>query len=444
MVFGELSLTGSVPDKGIKIGSSGVHHCSRRRSGNADLSHKDQTAPQSYRLVKFFVQPSRKRFVTLTCNLIMENFRRESGSGKINVSVPGPLHREKFESLVRETISELYSNARYWDFFRSFNEDSIHDFISEYATRKAWYLINGEKAITGKTNDELRFRGMAENCFWEIQQKKLFNLQAEWRAGLITLDGVETTRDFLCWEYAISLCPFLEPVKQHEVELYLEYLNSPEYKEKNWLYHWQDYDIYKNAGADQELLPAWYRYYDSKMGTGYLMLLPDKIGAEEKKYIKAWKESVSRDELLNHYSENDHSTAPGPNLSVNYGTLDFFIRTFESRNLLRYFQAMELCPDDSAKEAQLQEALRILSRAGEKISLPQAEDWKEAVIMGAMSYKIRMIASNLLRVYEEYLFLTGNGIAPNDNCDKFEYEEQLSFAFAYRDQLRAGRKIING
>ncbi len=370
----------------------------------------------------------------------MEQNRGKRGTGNTEINNAGAFKKEQFESLVREIISELYSNARYWDFFKSFNEESVHDFITEFASRKAWYILNGERAVINKTKEGLCFREMAERCFWEIQQKKLFNLQAEWRAGVIELNGIESTRDFLCWEHAIAACPMLAPVKKHELELYKSYLLSGEYREKSWLYAWQDYDTYKNTVSEYDTVPAWYKFFDQKAGTSYLMLLPDKKGEQETRLIKALKETG---EDSNYEDSSFSHEFPGdlPELSMNYQSLDFFIRTFEGKNILRYFEAIEPTPQDSIAEAELQDALRILSKVNEPVKLPEASDWKQAVIEGARNYKMKQIISNLDGIYEEYLFRLENGISPREVSDRFEYEEQLSMALTYNTRLQKGRKL---
>lgn len=348
--------------------------------------------------------------------------------------------QQQFETLVREIINELYANARYWDFFKSFEEDSVHDFISEYAAKKAWYQVNGELILKKRNNDSLRFREMAERCFWEIQQKKLFNLQAEWRAGLIEIEQIAVTRDFLCWENAISICPFLDPVTQAEFNLYLEYLDSGTYAEKGWIYSWQDFEVFRNNNAYAEVTPAWYQYYDRKLGTGYLMLLPDKIGEQEKRYYEAWKLSQKVDQVSEYFQEEFNSRSPV--LSSNYQTLDFFIRTFESPRLLKIFQSVEPCPENAVAEAELHDAIRLLRSAQEPIPVSQSGDWKEAIKEAASRYRLQNLRSNLKSFFEEYRLMLTSGIIPNNPSDRFEYDERLSEALTYRERILAGRELI--
>lgn len=373
----------------------------------------------------------------------MDQFEGREHLSSRDEILSGMGRREQYQEIVKNTISELYGNARYWDFFKSFNEESVHDFIIEYASKKAWYLVNGNRILARRDNEQLRYRELAEKCLWEIQQKKLFNLQAEWRAGLKEIDGIQVTRDFLCWEKAITRCPFLEPVTKGELELYMDYIESGSYREKNWLNNWQDYDVFRNEAIGNDQMPAWYRHYDLKRGTGYLMLLPDKKGAEERTYLEAWK-SQSEFSGDQGFAEDEMLTGPMPNLYLNYETLDFFIKTFETKNLLKYFEAAECRPEDAAREVELQEALRILTRAGNGIQLPTASDWRDAVISGAKQYKNKKLLDNLPVVYENYLFRLHTGIAFNETGDDELYHEYLESALAYRDRVSEGKKLLEG
>lgn len=354
---------------------------------------------------------------------------------------PDPVRRARYEEIVKDTIRELYGNARYWDFFKSFNEESVHDFITEYASKKAWYLLNGDRMLSKKEREQFKFRDLAEKCFWEIQQKKLFNMQAEWRAGLIDIEGIEVTRDFYCWEKSITTCPFLEPVTSAELSLYMDYLESGTYIEKSWFYSWQDYESYNHINGGPDATPAWFKYYDSKIGTDYLLMLPDKKGDEEKKYLKSWR-NVNKDPNIESINEEEILTGSGPHLYVNYETLDFFINTFENKNLLGYFKASEIKPQDATIEAELQDAFRILNRANETVSLPPDADWRQAVIRGAIQYKIKRILANLPFVFDEYLFRLKTGISLNETEDDSVYQECLAFTSVYRQQVKEGKRIF--
>ncbi len=390
-------------------------------------------------------------FATLDCafrygaksNLFMSHFEGGSGFGlPQDELMPDVSRRERYAEIVKATITELYGNARYWEFFKTFNESSVHDFITEYASRKAYYLVNGNRLIHKNEKEQYRFREMAENCLWEIQQKKLFNLQAEWRAGLAEPQGITVTRDFFCWEKAIRKCTIISPITADEINLYLDYLESGLYNEKAWFYHWQDYETIKHSPDGREAIPAWYRYYDSKMGTDYLMMLPDKKGAEEKKYISLWRQFNGKQNDAD-LQEALLYDGTGPELHLNYETLDFFITTFENKNLLNYFRVAEKKPGEFREEEKLQDALRILQRAEKNVPLPPAADWKEAVIKGANNYKISQIFTNLPIVYDEYLFRIQSGIAFAETQDDSVFQEYVALTDLYRQQIQEGKRLFD-
>ncbi len=369
----------------------------------------------------------------------MKRQGRETGISANNQQAIKQVKREKFQEIVKETIGELYSNPRFWDFFKSFNEDSVHDFIIEYASKKAWYLVNGERILSGRDSEHFRFRDIAYLCLWEIQQKKLFNMQSEWRAGLIEIEEIKTTRDFLYWERAIARCPFLEPINAGEVELYKSYLNSDSYCEKNWFYNWQDYDIFRSEGSAEQIVPAWYRYYDEKIGTGYLSLLPDKKGLDEKECFNAWCESFGFDDGD---IEDDKQSRPLPNLHLNFETLNFFIQTFESRQVYKYFEAAECPPDHVRGDKELDDAIKILKHAPHHTSLPQVGNWREAIIQAATQIKKEYIISNLSLAWDDYLFRLQSGIAFDESESDHSFQEYYESAMVYRQRISKGQEIL--
>ncbi len=345
--------------------------------------------------------------------------------------------RERYEELVHEIIRDLYANAAYWEFFDTFSEESVHDFIPEYASRKAWYMLNGPMLLKKKEREQFRFRDMAEKCFWEIQQKKLFNFQCEWRSGLVTSGEIHVSRDFYCLEKKIKNLELIPAVSAEEVCMYIDYLKSGKYAEKKWYINWQDYDTFKNCNDQSDEVPAWYKFYDQKTGSGYLMLLPDNRGDEEVKYLQALRRhnpDIASEALQGHEGQK-------PELTANYETIDFFISTFESRNLLGWFRSAEKKPVDNDREAQVQEALRILNLAENPLKLPDASDWRDAVIDGALQFKTSQIALHLPMLFEEYLLRHRAGIAFDEQRADDNLPEMEAYALMYRQQVEEGRKL---
>jgi len=341
-----------------------------------------------------------------------------------------------FENLVQETVQQLYSDEKYKNYFDSFTEASVHDFIAEYAVLKAWYTLNNGQIKARKERELFRFRDLATQGLWEIQQKKLFNLTAEWRSQLITLPGVVVSEELSMWELAISKCPYIEPVSQSEFNLYLSYLSSGTYNHKTWAYNWQDYDAYRTC--DREILPAWYRYYDKATGTGYLLTLQDKQGELSAAAAMALQQQEGSKPA------DVQEDSKKPELPYTYESLHFFISTFESTNLLDCFMASEPRPDNNSKDAALQSALRILQSAEYPVPLAAADNWKEGVINAANQYMSERISVALRQVYDDYLFRLSNGIAPVCPDDDNEaFESAQAYTALARHRYEAGIKLLN-
>jgi hypothetical protein len=349
------------------------------------------------------------------------------GTGKM------PAH-PAFEKLVKETNSQLYAEHRYRDFFSGFTEDSVHDFIAEYAVLRSWYTVNGPNLRARKEREAFRFQDLAIHGLWEIQQKKLFNLQAEWRAGLISIPGVAVSAEIAMWEKSISTCPFIEPVTQAECNLYLDYLASGTFSDKSWVFGWQDYDSFRNCGP--ELMPAWYNHYDKANGTGYLLVLPDKQGVIEQNALRTFQAAFKTGP---HHPADNNSK---PELSFNYESLHFFIRNFETPRLLDCFLSNEQRPEETERDAELHAALRVLQSAEGSVALPESADWRESVIRGAADYKALHVARSLRHMYNDYLFRLSTGIAPaSPHDDPASFAGLKAMAELMRHQVEEGSKL---
>ena len=97
----------------------------------------------------------------------------------------------KAELIRQQTEDELKSNPAMQEYFSAFNEQSVEGFIRNYARKKAIYITQGPAIINNKEQEDLKFKFLAEDALWTIQQKKLFNLQCQWRAEQIKLKSIE-------------------------------------------------------------------------------------------------------------------------------------------------------------------------------------------------------------------------------------------------------------
>ncbi|WP_210514572.1 hypothetical protein [Hymenobacter terricola] len=215
--------------------------------------------------------------------------------------------RRQLAQLVRDTEHELRTNPEYQPYFAGYTPASVAAFIAAYAQRKARYVLHGPSYEQWSERHAAELHTEAYQRLWDIQQKKLFDLQCRWRAREIDLPGVNIYQQFGEWESHPERCDFLPPVTPDEVELYRAYLLSPECLDAADHYsdwrpdNWQNYadahlteepafdpdDFYRDDEASINnyhpgYLP-WYRYYDRHHGTD-MLALPDLRGERQKHY----------------------------------------------------------------------------------------------------------------------------------------------------------------
>ena len=353
------------------------------------------------------------------------------------------------EAVARMEIEyELRNNARYKEFFATYHPDDIEEFIKAYARRKVTWVNWGKFYYEHNEDHQLRFYNMAQSCLWQIQQKKLFNLQCQWRAEKIKIPGITTTMDFRYWEYNIKQCNFVPPITQWEFDLYLEYFQNDDAEidpaEADYEFEWQDYlrfsEEYNNAKEGEELIiPLWYQFYDNRMGTDKLMNLNDVRGEKESKYLKIYYEHINK-AAPEEKTEGSSSKKEGTEyLSVyNPNIIEKFVRSYEDKDILKYFLSYEKShkPMDFADElAEL--AFKELKELSEVIPISASTDWRDALIEAWEDYRAKQILKLLPLVYEDYLQKQELGIS-YENEESLEINEELE---EWKTAIVKGREL---
>lgn len=340
----------------------------------------------------------------------------------------------KADELKSLYIEELHTRPCYRDFFDHYNDESVSAFIREYAKRKAHYVIYGEAKAHEQAESELKFRHWAEKCFSEIQQKKLFDLQCLWRAGKINLEGIGSTADFAPLEFCIFSVPFLKPVTEHELNIYLDYLMTEETANSHD-YRWQDFESYKMAFESNQLerIPEWYRFYDKALGAESLLNEADKKGSEEERWLS-----------LNTNSKNDteaSSETCKPDLEFTYNSLEFFIYTFEDRKTIRHFMSAERFHPEIDNNKVLLEAWDLLRESEEEIIIAKTGNWKTVLIETADRYRKQKTAECLKDLFKEYQLRLKAGIPCRSGENDSFFEFFSVKANLYNQKLQAAKRI---
>ncbi len=358
----------------------------------------------------------------------------------------------KAELIRQQTEEELKSNPAIQHYFSSFNEQSVEGFIRNYARKKALYIMQGPNIINNKENEDLKFKVLAEDALWTIQQKKLFNLQCQWRAEQIKLKGIEHTNQFLLLSANIQHCPYITPISRAEMDLYIKYLQSAFVGDLFWLNSWQDYDAFKadhlhdQQASEEERnmmatrIPSWYSFYDYHMGTDVLMSLPDYRGEKEQQY-----RSIARKRQAEEIKQQNLSRKLDDRPFINAFdsiTLEEFIKEFENKSLLKYCKAVEGFNNRLDANIDVEDAINTLRNACEEISLAASEDWREAIIESARNYELKQISNMLPVVFQEYHFRRENSINfSQSELDKKRAESAFQICEVARKQILKGRLI---
>ncbi len=337
---------------------------------------------------------------------------------------------------------EMISAEGVKNYLDGFEPESVESFINNYLGQKSmWYEYGGMYARL-QENEDLQFENDAFKHLAIIQQKKLFDLQCLWRAEKVKVPGIEICFDFTYWQHDILNCPFIDPVSEEELALYMQYLqqNNVELDEYFLGTGWQDYDELKEAyNTDNEHadFPEWYDFYNGRRGTGSLLLLPDIRGEKEEAYMKvfrahdreknreataAWeKKWAERKPSLSYYN-NEHT--------------DWFVSTFESKEIQRLYKSFTWYNRNMDSEMQVEENIRFLLKAEEYVPIEAHYNWIEALELAVQKYRCKKIGESLPGAWEQYMITVETGIAFTNEQDYDDLREQVA------GYILAGRKLM--
>lgn len=93
------------------------------------------------------------------------------------------------QKIYEETKLALQTEKRFVDLLASYHEQSVGFFIEHYAHMKATWISGGDEMVKFRDHMNLQWRQKAFIGLLQIQKKKLFNLECEWRAEKIKIPG---------------------------------------------------------------------------------------------------------------------------------------------------------------------------------------------------------------------------------------------------------------
>lgn len=362
-----------------------------------------------------------------------------------------------------EITQDLLTNPRYDELFAAYQPQVRVAFAQTYATQKFEWQWKGAQAVAAQEHDAGRFREAAYSRLWDIQRKKLFDLQCRWRAGQLTLPGVGCTHDFSILDLAIENCPLLDPISPPELDLYCDFVRlTPDFNDVLDrdgdpvfdLRNWQDYDAmrlyeteFDHHTPDDECEgvapPAWYDFHNSRTGQGPLLSLPDLRGAAEKRYREAyWNARRAR------YAADATAAPPADPRPAHLtwraerNLLDLLLEQFETPLLRRQQAAFETQRAREAADEQVMEDFEYLKSldAADALPLAAAPNWRAALRQAASESQRQQLLQCLPLVYEDYLLRQQLGIAHPLAAEP--HRRDVRYHQGQREDLLDGRELL--
>lgn len=357
---------------------------------------------------------------------------------------------EHYAQLQRDFEHEMRTDPRYQAHLAAYEPASAERFIAHYAAHKIHCLREGPGMVKFRLHQAIEYQEDAYERLFDIQQKKMFDLQVRWRAGEITLPGVFIHEQFMRWKRYPHACPWLPPITTAEYEMYLDYLASPacqdvgHHPSHQRFSDWQDYDRMRddwrrtqpNRPADESLdctpYPDWYAYYDARTGApaGYpFAICSDHKGERQEYYADlAWDEERTLAGPTAPYvpdprpfwSGNHHERSfdDPPGLYIDQYTERFapFARAFEPdpEPLIAYFRAyLRLQNTGFSHIMERTESSReLLWDAKGPWPVAAHPDWRVGIVEAAQELHRALLLAALPAVFEDYQFRLATGLTP--------------------------------
>ncbi|RYZ21161.1 MAG: hypothetical protein EOO16_14105 [Chitinophagaceae bacterium] len=344
-------------------------------------------------------------------------------------------HHEKERKLVE--IEDLFfdelkgrPDVRAWlEQHRHYANDNYESFLRQHVHHKR-HLVSLAGYMLGELErpPELRFSKECAACLEAIQQKKLFDLQLQWRAEQIVLPGVSLSIDFKKMGREIMTCPLIDPVSPGDMELMKAFLATDDGAEWiKWGGHedWQDYDDFFGEHGDEEDYPRWYRYCDEHRGTAHLLLLPNHRGKKEEYYEELGREVARKRKAEEEPPPPAAPVDTRPSLSYWGEQQEEFYRRFEDP----YFQA--LFAQEKQRQLEEREAdgdfdpdddLYYLQRCTVQAPMPPSDNWRAALHWCMIRSVGMSVSQELDLAWSEYCFFRETGIVTLPEREKYDME----------------------
>lgn len=325
-------------------------------------------------------------------------------------------------------FSALQANPGLREYFKDYDPDSVTAFLQHYAKLKADWMTDDNTYAEWNERHALHWETEAMKRLEEIQQKKLFDIQCQWRAEQIKLPDTYITADFIYWSSVVLNCPFIDPITEDELNLYIAYMHSGNFDHEQEIFSggWYDYEGIKeayNTENENRNFPEWYDFYNGRTGAGVYMLLPDIRGQKEQRYKELIREEMRR--VMNTTKETAADKRPS---IIGYpdNQTPFIVSTFEDKQTQAFYKLYQeehfsLEGDEEEDEDDYDEGdefdfridmvMHDLERAPDIIPVKAHHDFREALKEAWEKYYIEKTAEALPRAYEQYMLRIQSGLS---------------------------------
>ncbi|GET25087.1 hypothetical protein [Prolixibacter sp. NT017] len=321
-------------------------------------------------------------------------------------------YEQFFKKLTTQFINELKESEKVKSYLEKYSDHNKEGFIKRYVNWKV-SLVKSYNYYIGLLSEreslELRYQNYALEALRSILKKKLFNLELQWRAGQIKIEEVKISFDFLYWHQNIMACPFIPMITPEEIVLMKSFLLSLDdwYMGDPWDLHMSDYGrvMEKDETGGYAYMPEWYEYYDSRMGTNLLLLLPDKKGPKEEMYLELAREKQKESTPAKKAKPKPPEKRPMlSGFSNSY--IEFARETETDPYILKLFDGMEIHLrkiDSESGNMELDGPISTLQNADRPVYLDSQLVWYKAIHKAAFQYENLKVAEALDPVYEQYV-----------------------------------------
>ena len=353
---------------------------------------------------------------------------------------------EKQKLLEKKYLDDLMSNPKYDNYFAPYNRSSVKVFKESLAREMANLELNGNMYIEQIEETESEYADTARKKLWEIQQRKLFDLQCRWRADLIKIPGIDISLEFDFWAGNIQHCPFIPPITQEEADRYLQYLISTDHEDIFDYYRhfsdWQDYSdlkqYYFNIDDDNvPEAPSWYEYYESVTGLSSLYLLPDIRGEKEEKYLAVSREHRQKLDGNKHRTSTFDSR-PNYELYDDVGLIKF-LKKFENFKTYYAFECHRKWQDINGYD-ELEEAVTLLKSADRDIYFDSSKKWRDSLLAAANNYFKQKVIEAFPGVFKNYTFMIENGLQLENETKREDF--MVGLIKHQKEAILEGRELL--